>query len=281
MTLVIGINLGDGILITADSRVTTTWQRGLSTRVDCCQKVFRIAESTIVGFCGHLVAIADMLSFFYYMNQLRPDFLDIDILVNRLPLGLKSRAEEFMRINGWREDLGLIVGGKNGAGVFKLFSCQSPDYQAIPIEIYDTAVIGSGAPIVERMRADVRRNLPLMIRKQMKPFDDMDRAKYVSSIVAHNINFTLASHVEREVENDSLSSVGRIFHTIYIDAKNVWPIPYESLQLNELCQPELNIGTRYENGKWVQFRKDGTEIELVSPIEIVQNDKLLKQNRTL
>jgi len=224
MTLVVGINLGDCAIITADSRVTTRWPGKLTTRVDCCQKVFRIGEATITGFCGDLIAIADVLSTFAQMYQSRPDLIDVETFFDRLPLALKLGSQLFRRISGRSPDLGLIVAGRNSHGAFDMFLCQSPDYDAQALETNDIAIMGSGTPIVERLSNDLQRQLPVLMKQPLRPFD---AEEYGPKFMAPWITWIIADHVERRLKTSGISSVGRAFHTLCIDRETVRPIPYD------------------------------------------------------
>ncbi len=279
MTLVVGINLGNCAIITADSRVTTRWPGKLTTRVDCCQKVFRISETTITGFCGDLIAIADVLSTFAQMYQLHPDLINVETLFKRLPLALKLGSQEFRRISGRLPDLGLIVAGRNSHGAFDMFLCQSPDYDIQALETGDIAIMGSGTPIVEHLSNNLQSQLPDLMRKPSRPFD---AEEYGPRVLAPWITWIIAEHVECTLKTSGISSVGRAFHALCIDSETVRPIPLDIARLVDVDKKELVIGTRFEGGsKWIQYTADGTEIELVSPIDVVLNDKLLTRDRIL
>lgn len=157
-------------------------------------------------------------------------------------------------------------------------TCQSPDYGIRALETNDIAIMGSGTPIVERLSNDLRRQLPVLMRNPSRPFD---AEEYNPRVLAPWITWIIAEHVERRLKTSGISSVGRAFHALRIESETVRPIPLAIARLVDVDKKELVIGTRFEGSKWIQYTADGTEIELVSPIDVVLNDKLLTRDRIL
>lgn len=82
------------------------------------KRFFASAKPPSLAFAGDLIAIADVLSTFAQMYQVRPDLINVETLFERLPLALKLGSQEFRRISGRSPDLGLIVAGRNSHGAF-------------------------------------------------------------------------------------------------------------------------------------------------------------------
>ncbi|MCJ7509967.1 MAG: hypothetical protein MUP14_03655 [Dehalococcoidia bacterium] len=270
MTLVVGVNSDQCAIIAADSRVTSEWRDRMMTHVDCCQKVFRIGEATIIGFCGDLRAIADILGALSQIYQQAPDLVGVESLFERLPAALRAVWQESRRRSGFSADLGLIVAGRSHHGSFAMFLCESPSFGPQSVPANTLAIMGSGSSIIEPARDDFRRAIP-----QYMSFDGGRSGP-------ESVVWTIACFVENRLEERGVASVGRVFHACCVDAKGVWRIPYSLARLVDIDKKEVIVGTRIgDRNQWIQYSGDGTEIELLSPIDIVSDDNLLRNDRTL
>lgn len=275
MTLVVGVNAGDFALLAADSRITTAWPDRLRTRVDCCQKVLRVGEATIIGFCGDLVAIAEILTTFSLLHQANPAFVSIERFEASLAAGLREGSMDFHSRLGRPFEVGVMVAGRGNDGRISLVQCRSPQFHLEHIGTHGFTAMGSGEPIVERLARDFVRHMPETISFSA----DTGTAPDV-------LAWQIGAFVESHLPESGIDSVARVLHTLCVDAHDVSRIPYNiqtySRLGNQGVEWEVIVGTRTgERGKWIQYSGRGDEMVLESPLELVSGLDVFRADRTL
>ena len=252
MKLVAGVNSREFALITADSRITSEFSDGLRTRVDCCQKVFRIGERTIVGFAGNIVAMAGLLHTFGRPDRISPAAVTVDLLGRILPPALSEGFDKISRALPIRLHLSLIIAGAVSSSGFEMLVIESPGFAPRSIAPGDMVAGGTGVPVIKEFATD----LVCGIRDVIQAF---------GRAAPEFVGWTIGSVLQQFLVASGVDTVGRILHTIYIDTDGVWRAPYE-------CQvtPHLRAGTRVgPDNRWVQYDSRDNEITLMNPQELV------------
>lgn len=273
MTVVAGINAGQFAIIAADSRVTTSWPERLRTHVDCCQKVFRIGDATIVGFCGDLVAIAEILTTFSLLYQANPQCVTIERFKACMGPGLREGSKDFYERTGRPFDVGVMAAGRTDKGEFDILLCQSPNFDVMKVGINQFAAMGSGTPIFEPIAKDIERHLPKTVDFSLEA-------------APHVLAFDLGVWLERKMPESSIDTVGRILHILCVQGHDVTRVPYEiqnlvTLEEDHLAK-EVVVGTRSgESGEWIQYTGDGAQIILRNPMELLADKDFLRNDKTL
>jgi hypothetical protein len=265
LTVIAGINAGKFAIIAGDSRITITNEDGSKTYKDCCQKVFRISEATIIGFCGDIRIIADVLYRFQKMNQSNPQYMNIERLRSELQFHLLVFSKDFYERNKQFFNLGVMVAGRTNNGSFKVFLSKSPDFKVDEIETGHFVAMGSGAPNFYRIVGDIERILSYTLDGD----DDLPVGAAPWITVSN-----LGTYLERYLLKVPDPSVSTILHAVCIDEKSVTPIPYESRRLMKandgLFKTSIIGGTRLEKGScWIQYYGEGNEIKLKFPVDLL------------
>jgi hypothetical protein len=254
MTIVVGFNAGPYAIVSGDSRLT---ENTAVASIDCCQKVLAIGKRTVVGFSGHLDAVADLLASIRLWHTDRPDDVTVENLKANLPNLLRAGWADFCRLLKRKNVyLGILVTGQTASGACDMFLCESPAFvlEEIPPGAY--GVMGSGAPAVERCGDQLATTLT-----SLEPWLNNQgiEAQYA-------LGWLMGNLLDSYLRKLKIESVGRVFHTILLDTKGAWCVPYEMTQPGS----PVRIGTRKGNkDDWVQYRSDGTEIPLLDPVDIV------------
>lgn len=274
MTLVAGVHSDRFAVLTADSRLTSMWSSGKSTRVDCCQKVFRVGDRLIAGFCGDLVAMAETISGLSMIYQMNANFLVMDNIHERLPTILREYAKVIAEKLGRSPDLGLIVGGVSSSGKYGMVVCMSPSFDLCRVQLHEYALIGSGTPIIEPVAESYGKYI-----EEINQF----AGGQAPDLTAANI----AQFVDMHLKDFGITTVGRAMHSLCIDDKGVWRIPHGisrnrfEFEEGEIAEIKTDSFLRTENdedGNWIQYASDGTRIKLLTPMEIVANFQLLAED---
>lgn len=273
MTVVAGINTSQFAIIGADSRVTTVWPERLCTHVDCCQKVFRIGDATIAGFCGDVVAIAEILTTFSLLYQDSPKSMAIERHKECLDRALRLASENFYERTGERYEVGVMVAGRGEQGQFEMLQCQSPRFNLSRVSVNQFAAMGSGAPIYEMVAADIAKHVPNIV-------------DFCPETAPEGLAFLLGVRLERTMPEERIDSVGRVLHVVCVGKADVTRVPYEIRSLIALgehsVETEVVVGTRWgKSGEWIQYAGDGTQIVLVNPMDVLAERDLLRNERTL
>lgn len=273
MTVVAGLNAGKFAIIAADSRVTTSWPERFRTHADCCQKVFRIGDATIVGFCGDLVAIAEILTTFSLLYRANPQSVTIERFKSHIGRGLQKGSRDFYERTGRPFELGVMVAGRTHKGEFDILLCQSSNFDVAEIGVGRFAAMGSGTPIFERISKDIERHLPMTMNFSL------EAAPYALAV-------DLGMWLKRELPESSIASVGRVLHVLCVGDNSVTRVPYEIRDLAMLTDDRLEtqvvVGTRSgDDGEWIQYTGDGSEIILRNPMDLLVNKELLRKDKTL
>lgn len=213
MTLVAGVHSNRFAILSADSRITTVWGTGVETRVDCCQKVFRVGDESVIGFCGDLVAISEVLTTVSLLHQHDAKLVRFESLFAKLPRGLKAGMTDLSTRMGRAIQLGVIVAGRLAGGDCGMFACASPDYVPQLFSHHEYALMGSGEPILR----PVARHYGVAIAGTMAY-----AGAQTPDIVAGRIGQVVDSHLERS----GVRAVGRVLHHLCLDDGGVSRLNY-------------------------------------------------------
>ncbi len=275
MTLVVGVNAGAFALLAADSRITTRWPSRLRTRADCCQKVVRVGEATIAGFCGDLVGIAEVLNTLSLIYQSNPAWLSIEEIESRFGPALAGGSIDFQTRKGRPLDVGVMFAGRTSDGQFRLLQYRPPNFNMERFGPVGFAAMGSGEPVIERVAKDFIRHMPDLISFHAETNTGPD-------VLAWEIG----TFVERHLPATGIESVGRVLHTVCVERHDVTRVPYAIRRLVRLdadsVEHEVIVGTRIgSSGEWVQYSGPGDEIALQNPTELVTDLKALRFDRSM
>lgn len=275
MTLVVGANAGTFALVAADSRITTAWPNRLRTHVDCCQKALRIGDATVAGFCGDLVAIAEIVTTFSFLYQKDPALMAVERVESYLGRALLEGSKDFQSRTGRPFEVGLIVAGRRQDGKFTVLQCRSPAFLIEPVGCPGFAAIGSGEPVVERVASDFVRNMPALVSFSASTNTGPD-------ILAWEIGTFVARHLSES----GVDSVGRVLHTVCVESHDVTKVPYEIRTLSKLeearVEYEVLVGTKTgPSGEWIQYSGRGDVIVLKNPTELVNDLDIFRRSRTV
>jgi hypothetical protein len=267
MTLVVGVNLKRGAIITADSRITFRLKDHPETHADYCQKIFRIGKKTISGVSGNLNSIVVVLTVLEKMFHHNPDEMNVESLYENLPKILKKESNNFFNETNNKLNIGLIVAGRRNQNNFQTFICKSPDFDPKIISINQFGTVGSGTPLIESIADDLRFNIPFWATD----LGDSIPHKFSPEIIGTLFPF----FIESRIKKSNIPTVGRVYHTHYINSDGVWPIPYE---INRIHKKDDNtfdkktiLGSKIgDKGQWILYNGEGKEFELKSPFELLK-----------
>ncbi len=260
----------------------------LRIHADRCQKVFRIGEATIAGFCGDLEAASEILTTFSMLYEANPESLTIERFRTHISRGLRQGSEEFRERTGRPFEVGLMLGGRERHGAVSMLICQSPEFAVTQVGIQKFAAIGSGAPIFDAITKDVERHLPATLAYSRDIEKRLPATVTYSQeeMAAHTLAVELGMWLERKLPESSITSVSRILHVLRVGAEGVRCVPYEIRDFvsltDERFETRVAVGTRTrEDGTWIQYAGNGTEITLKHPMELFLNKNDLDREQTL
>jgi hypothetical protein len=235
----------------------------------------RIGEAIAAGFCGDLVAIAEILTTFSLIYQMRPSSMCIEEVDARLSDALLEGSKDFEARMGRPYEVGLMIAGRRQNGRIELLQLRSPGFAVERIPAPGFAAMGSGEPIVERVAADFIRHMPGTVS-----FGES------TNTGPYALAWQIGAWVQGHLDEHGIDSVGRVLHTLCVEANDVTRVPYEISRLSRLegesVEFDIIVGTRTgANGEWVQYSGSGGEVVLRNPTELVTDLATFRFDRTI
>lgn len=272
MTLVAGQLFFQGIVMTADSRVTVFKNNRIIALKDIGQKLFHFPNNIILGFCGDYDFATSILDFLSRQVEKRPKLQNIFIFYDKAPKLIRYAYEVLSQRKKLRPQVNFLIGGidfkrptivkeTGGKKIIlgnilngKLFAFYCPDFIKKEANHEDSIlVIGSGSPSKENTEKDLKK-LQYSIRADLPLI-------HAASLISWALR--------NESKKLKIETVGGLFQVATIDLNGTAFHAYETRsEVNN--SDELDLALFIRDGRYIQKNlKTGEEKPLLRPHEVI------------
>lgn len=279
MTLVVGQQFFQGIVMIADSRASVLGGGKIIPWRDNTQKIFRLQEHLFIGFAGDIEFAGSIIAFLIKQINERRKLGQLHLFYSKAPKLIKYAYKVLSDKFGEKRLVSFMVGGvdfrrpapvKDSRGKVtsylsiydkKLFKLESPEFemQASSIPNNPILIMGSGEPALvglerdfEKLQFGINPSLPL-------------------SFHASLIGMTLRNKAKKL----GIDTVGGLFQIMTIDNNGSRFLGYKSRSNFEIGEEEkndeLDVELIVKNGRLIQKNLiSGKESLLLWPPEVLE-----------
>lgn len=224
MTLIVTVNTPEISLMLGDARLSLVDVDGVFRYDDCCQKVFRLSETTVLGFAGDVLAAADYIGTFAALyRQIDPDrynhALSIQQLVLSHVLNQARFAEAFRFPDGSLPSIDFVFTGRAHASVpiFQTLHLSLPDGNVELLTQQGITVLGSGKAFFEPIARMLANSLDEFREAATR---EPDPPHWLAWRILTFVSSMLLLQATREGTLPP-ASIGTILHGMYVDTDRI------------------------------------------------------------
>ncbi|MES3005477.1 MAG: hypothetical protein V4664_00870 [Patescibacteria group bacterium] len=277
MTVVLGKQFLQGVVMVADCRASLQKDGVMVPWRDNTQKIFRLGENLYVGLAGDIEFAGDVIPFLIRQIEKRPKLGLLHVFAKKAPALIKYAYELLVKEKGRQSPLGFIIAGvdfsrpapildangnvegyMHGDYDKRVFKVESPNF--IPVETSfmpsnSTVLIGSGEPAFDRLK---------------KYFDDLYNFNGINSPLVFHASI-IGDGLISESKRLGIDSVGGMPLIVTIDNHGSGFFPYRSRSPdNKGSELDLEMYARAD-GRIVQKNLvTKKEIPLLFPSEVIR-----------
>lgn len=264
-------------MLLGDARLTGIDPHLGMTHYDCCQKVFRLSHSTLMGFAGSVFPAADFLNTLpeIYKRLGEAEFnreFSIQQLVLRHTLGQSELAEAYRLPDGALPNIDFVFTGRAHPSipVFQSLHFRLPDGHVDLLTQHGITVLGSGKEFFQPCADSLAKQMDEFRREAA---GELDPAHYLASSIQSFVGSMLSFH-SRRPGSALPSSVGTILHGMYVDENRITPLRCSvstASYFGETTHAPFGGGyeVAYENERFVMRSKRGQVAVLMYPPEVI------------
>ncbi|KPJ55353.1 hypothetical protein AMJ47_00575 [Parcubacteria bacterium DG_72] len=275
MSLVAGQLFFQGIVMTADSRVTLFKDNKIVALKDISQKLFYLPNNIIIGFAGDFNFANNILDFLYRQVQERPKLQNIFIFFEKGPKLIHYAYENLAARTGYSPKTNFLIGGidfkrltkvKNKDGTItilrnilrgKLFTFYCPEFIKREANYRNSMLaIGSGLSAKTNVEKSLGEGLQYGMRAD-------------SPLI--NQGSILSEALKSESKKLGIETVGGLFQVVTIDLGGTKFHTYKTRSEENKNPKELDLALVIRDNRYVQKNlKTGAEKPLLYPHEIIK-----------
>ena len=274
MTLIVTVNTPEISLMLGDARLTAMDQHGTATYDDCCQKVYRLSESTVLGFAGDLLVAADFLNTLTALyhplgeNTFNERFSIQELILRTVPQ-IKQFGDSFRYPDGTLHPSDFVFTGRArpNVPVFQTLHLRFPDGHFELLTQEGITVLGSGREFFEPIAKMLAGCLP---HYREVAADHPDPPHYLAWQIQSFICSMLLNQRSARPQ-----SFGTILHGMYVDQHRITSLectlesPCEFLGVPIKASFGGGYHVTFENNRFCLRTADGRKAVLMTPAEVI------------
>jgi 20S proteasome alpha/beta subunit len=249
MTMVVGAQFEDGIVILSDSRATLVdpkSQKEISHH-DAAQKLFPLTKHIVIGFAGSFASFVKAAAAIRRRISKKEKLQHITVLGPKLQNILKEEFKKIRGANAAESAVEIVIAGysKNQTPISNIWVYRSSNHFK-PTEISGSfCVIGSGTLVSS------------FIKEHWEEIKKLPDLKSRADWLIHNL--------ESQLDKKEVSNIGGLFQVLLIKKDAVYPLHYGSF-LTDPYAPGDAHEMKIDKGIWTQInRSTGETKSLLTP----------------
>jgi hypothetical protein len=282
MTVVLGQQFLQGVIIIADCRASWVQNGEIIARQDVAQKVFFLTPHLLIGFAGHIELAGELIRLLVQRVNERPHFGNIHQFYMHAPRFLRHHHKQKGGFKG--DDVHFIVGGVDFRRPERCLDDMGKIKGFMPF--YDRKVFKMESPSFVPIETDPIKKPAVVIGNGMEAFTEEIESDFkklqFSFALAGSLalsGVTMGGLLYEKVRKVGIDEVGGMMQIAIIENTGWGVVPYKGRSYERSKNDSLDLET-YMNDRGRIVQKNlltGEEIELLFPPEVANIKKLEKK----